>query len=354
MFSFRTTPLEDQMDKALTEGRVGCFCTQNCWDTERERYMYDIFRERGNLETVFSPGDSELSSEPGNISVSPEQIMELNAIVVEIQDVGARYFGYTKDVFRLMKTLSEMEDAPSMYIVDHNNPAGRVVEGTMPSGTAEDGTPKIAHRHGLTLGELANLYYAEIGARFPLHIISARATDSNRQLMPWTIAPASDIPGFFTCEMYSGGGLWTETSLTPGIGTARPYEYFGAPFIRHEKGNIPPSGEHVMMRPCSFAPAFGKYAGELCHGYQIMLEPGAEYHSLMHTLQLMRYFKDRYSAFVLQPSFRHRLADDVLLDYIEGRTDWAEAREHIKVEEQKWIRKARKFLLYDTPPYRIK
>ena len=108
MFSFRTTPLEDQMDKALTEGRVGCFCTQNCWDTERERYMYDIFRERGNLETVFSPGDSELSSEPGNISVSPEQIMELNAIVVEIQDVGARYFGYTKDVFRLMKTRSEM------------------------------------------------------------------------------------------------------------------------------------------------------------------------------------------------------------------------------------------------------
>lgn len=109
-----------------------------------------------------------------------------------------------------------------------------------------------------------------------------------------------------------------------------------------------------MMRPCSFTPAFGKYAGELCHGYQIMLEPGAEYHSLMHTLQLMRYFKDRYSAFVLQPSFRHRLADDVLLDYIEGRTEWAEAREHIKVEEQKWIRKARKFLLYDTPPYRIK
>ena len=37
MFSFRTTALEDQLDKALLDGRVGCFCTQNCWDTAHGR-----------------------------------------------------------------------------------------------------------------------------------------------------------------------------------------------------------------------------------------------------------------------------------------------------------------------------
>ena len=42
MFSFRTTPLEDQLDRTLHEGKVGCFCTQNCWDTGRTRWMYDI------------------------------------------------------------------------------------------------------------------------------------------------------------------------------------------------------------------------------------------------------------------------------------------------------------------------
>lgn len=354
MFSFRTTRLEDQLDKALTDGRVGCFCTQNCWDTERERYMYDIFRERGNLAAVFAPDDSALSQESGHIEVPPGQIRELDAIVVEIQDAGSRYFGYTRDVFRLMKTMAAMEDSPALYIVDHNNPAGRVVEGTMPSSATEDGIPKVAHRHGLTLGELANLYYAEIGARFPLHVISSLATDSNKQLMPWTIAPAADIPGFFTCDMYSGGALWLDTAITPGIGTARPYEYFGAPFIRHDHNAVLPAASKVMMRPCTFTPAFGKYAGEVCRGYQIMLEPGAEYHSLMHTLQLMRYFKDRYSAFSLASSFRSKLADDMLYGYIEGRNEWGETREHIKVEEQKWIRKAKKFLLYDTTPYRIK
>ena len=354
MFSFRTTPLEDQLDRALTDGNVGCFCTQNCWDTGRERYMTDIFRERGNLRAVFSPENSELSPEISHIDAVTEQIRDLSAIVVEIQDIGTRYFGYTRDVFRLMKQLAQMEEPPALYIVDHINPAGRVVEGTMPSSGMEPDTPKTAHRHGLTLGELANLYYAEIGARFPLHIISAQATDSNRQLMPWTISPAPDIPGFFTCEMYSGGGLWLNTSITPGIGTARPYEYFGAPFIKADAGNMPPAPPQVMLRPCSFTPAFGKYAGEKCLGYQIMLEPGAEYHSLMHTLQLMRYFKDRYSAFELEPDFKLRLSDDILLSYIEGRTSWEEARDHIKVEEQKWTRKAKKFCLYEDLPYRIK
>ena len=352
MFSFRTTPLEEQLDKALTDGNVGCFCTQNCWDAGRERYMTELFRERGNLREVFSPGNSELSAAGTHIETDTERLRGLNAIVVEIQDVGARYFGYTEDVFRLMRQLSGMDDAPALYIVDHVNPAGRVVEGTMPGRDYAGTEPKIVHRHGLTLGELANLYYSETGAKFPLHIISAAAVE--RKIMPWTIAPAPDITGLFTCEMYCGGVLWTGTSITPGIGTARPYEYIGAPFVCHDMRSLPPAPQKVMMRPCSFTPAFGKYSGEVCNGYQIILEPGAEYHSLMHTLQLMRYFRDRYSAFALDDGFRRKLADDTLLSYIEGRTEWDEVREHIKVEEQKWIRKARRFLLYDEQPYRLR
>ncbi len=354
MFSFRTTPLEDQMDKALRDGKVGCFCTQNCWDTARDRYMYQLFQERGNLESVFSPRDSELTPGTNHIGFSPSRLENLNAVVVEIQDVGSRYFNYTKDVFRLMSVLCEMgEDAPAMYVVDHMNPAGRHVEGSIPSGQMESFVPKVAHRHGLTLGELCNLYYSEIGAKFSLHIISALASDANRQLMPWTIAPASDIPGLFTCHMYSGGGLWNNTSITPGIGTSRPYEYFGAPYVKAVLDGVPvPDG--VLMRPCSFTPSAGQYSGERCYGFQIMLQPGAEYHSLLHTLQLIRFFRERYSEFELHPEFYVKLADPVLADYADGNISFAAAREHMKVEEQKWIRKAKRFTLYDDQPVRIK
>ena len=355
MFSFRTTSLEEQLDKTLHEGKIGCFCTQNCWDTEKGRYMYDIFRERGNLQVIFNPRDTELTPLTNHIEFTREEIEGLGGIVVEIQDVGARYFNYTKDVFRLMDLLKAMkDDAPSLYIFDHNNPAGRIVEGSMPSSVQEDNVPKVAHRHGLTLGELANLYYHEIAAKFPLHIISALATGSNHQLMPWTIAPASDIPGLFTCDMYSGGGLWNNTNITPGIGTARPYEYFGAPYVKTAAGADVPVAEGIMLRPCSFTPACGRYQGQKCFGYQLMREPGEEYHSLMHTLQLIRYFRDTFKEFAFEEGFEAKLSDPVLWEYVNGRVSWEEAREHIKVEEQKWIRKAKKFLLYEDQPVRIK
>lgn len=354
MFSFRTTPLEDQLDKSLTEGLVGCFCTQNCWDAGKGRYLYELFRERGNLSRIFSPRDTELAPETNHIEFSVGELKGLSAVVVEIQDVGTRYFNYTKDVFRLMSVMKDMDDAPSLYIVDHINPAGRSVEGSMPSGECEQYVPKVAHRHGLTLGELANLYHNEIGARYPLHVISALLSGTGKTLMPWTIAPASDIPGLFTCDMYSGGGLWNNTDVTPGIGTARPYEYIGAPFIKTDRFEPLPLPSDVLMRPCSFTPACGKYAGHKCYGYQIILEPGAEYHSLMHTLQLMRYFREKYPAFEFQDSFFTRLADPVLAGYVTGSVSAEDAREHIKLEEQKWIRKAKKYSLYENVPYRIK
>ena len=67
--------------------------------------MYDIFRERGNLVTVFSPRDTELTPETNHIEFSVDELKELDAVIVEIQDVGSRYFNYTKDVFRLMEEL---------------------------------------------------------------------------------------------------------------------------------------------------------------------------------------------------------------------------------------------------------
>lgn len=354
MFSFRTTGIEEQLDRGLVEGRVGVFCTQNCWDPAYGRYLYDLFRERGNLARIFMPRDSELSPETNHIEFEASALEELDALVVEIQDVGSRWFNYMRDVMQLLSFRARMEEGPSIYIVDHINPAGRVVEGSIPVTDPGLWVPKIAHRHGLTIGELCTLWYDQLDAHFPLHVISAFVSEVGKDLLPWTIAPASDIPGMFTCEMYSGGGLWNSTTITPAIGTARPYEYFGAPFIKTEDIRLLPTPAGVMMRPCSFTPAAGIYKGQRCFGYQIMLEPGARYHSLLHTLQLMRHFADRYSQFEMSPEMFSKLADPVMEEYLKGRLTFDVVQEHVKTEEQKWIRKARRYLLYDDSPYRIK
>ena len=354
MFSFRTTPLEDQLDRALLDGKVGCFCTQNCWDVSGRGYMYEIFRKRGNLAALMAPKGAEPGLNGSWTAPAPQVLEKLSAVVVEIQDNGARYCAQSAEVFALMDMLAGMgPDAPALYIVDHVNPVGRFVEGSMPSGPCDASVLRVAHRHGLTLGELCNLYASESSYPFSLHVISCMATPSNRVLLPWTIAPSPEFSGMFTCNMYVGGALWEDTSVTPGLGTPRPYEYIGAPFIEPDMDSVPyPDG--TVMRPCSFVPAAGKYVGEVCRGYQIILLPGAEYHSLLHTLHLVRYFRERYDRFTLGEGFFSRLADPVLKDYVDGKISFQDAREHVKAEEQKWIRKARRYALYDDPPVRMK
>jgi hypothetical protein len=78
------------------------------------------------------------------------------------------------------------------------------------------------------------------------------------------------------------------------------------------------------------------------------------FHKELSDLLGVTALQERYKEFVLEDGFALKLSDSVLLDYIEGRVSTEDMREHIKVEEQKWIRKAKKFLLYDDQPYRIK
>ena len=352
MFSFRTTPIGEQLDKSLTDGRVACFCTSSCWNPSTRSYQYELFGARGNLVRLFCPPGAEFSPDARHIDFDPSALEDLDAVVVEIQDTGARWSPYTRDVMRLLSTRARMEEGPSVYIVDHINPAGRITEGTIPAVEPQSWTPKVAHRHGLTLGELCYLYCSEIGAHFPLHVISALTSPAGRDILPWAIPPSPDVTGLFSCDFLSGGGLWTVTSVTPGIGTPRPYEFIGAPFLSNF--TPPPSPAGVVMRPCSFSPLYGMYQGEECRGWQIVLLPGAQYHSLLHSVQLMRWIADRNSQFEITQTLLDRICDPVISEFLRGGITFDIVQEHVKSEEQKWIRKARRFLLYDDSPYRIK
>ena len=114
MFSFRTTPISEQLDKSLLQGRVGCFCTQNCFDTGSGRYLWELFQERGVLAKVFSPRETELTPGTNHIEFSQEELQELDAVVVEIQDTGVRYFNFTRDVMRLLSTRARMDEGPAI------------------------------------------------------------------------------------------------------------------------------------------------------------------------------------------------------------------------------------------------
>lgn len=418
MFSFRTTPLDRQEDLVLRRGNLAVLCNQSAWDPERQEYLFGELYRSGRLRKVFYPADGlfgeilpdghampseqpmpsdqpmqagqsmqavpPLSLQPGagkvdygdafgmagcrfvplqsgpdgESSLDPSVLEDVDALIVEYQDTGSRYDSMTAvlyDVFQMI----HLGDLPvSVYILDRENICGRQVEGTplCPGSSVAAGLEGIPHRHGLTLGELANLFYSELGARFPLHIISFMVRPATQYLMPWSIPPRPDVPGLFTSGFYCGMVLLSGTDLSWGEGTARPYEFIGAPYLKDWMRDCDPetvSDAGVFLRRTVFTPRFGRWAGQACYGMQLLPRPGIPYHSVAHALRILRAMvSDGVQVDVsMLPDV---IGDEILYGYVGGSVAWEDMKEHIKVEEQKWIRKARRYMLYDDQLSRVK
>ena len=150
----------------------------------------------------------------------------------------------------------------------------------------------------------------------------------------------------------------------------RPYEMFGAPFMKRlQRGrdfvwenaltwndvDSPVYDRGVYMRWCSFTPASGLYAGQECFGFQMIPNPGEpQYNALLHTLRLIRFVRETCPEFAFNERIDSLAGSDTVVSYLRGDTDYDTIRDHLKSEEQKWLRKAKKYLLYDEPLYRVK
>lgn len=384
MFSFRTTPLESQEDLVLRKGRLAVLCNQSAWNPETGEYLFDSLYRKGNLCRVFFPADGifgELhpgtdrpwyeslnmngcqfvplrSGHSGEFPIEASMLEDVDALIVEYQDTGSRYDSLTAVLYDIFQLIHHSGLSVSVYILDRENICGRWVEGTAlcPDGEMRAGLEGLPHRHGLTLGELANFFYSEIGARFPLHIISYMVRSVTQYLMPWSIPPRPDVPGLFTSNFYCGMVLLSGTDLSYGEGTARPYELFGSPYMQRYMSQEDVSGfsdAGVFLRKTVFTPRFGRYADELCYGFQLLPQPGVPYHSVAHALRILRQLASD-GVKVDMSSLASVTGDGMMCAYVSGELPWAELKEHIKVEEQKWIRKARRFMLYDEQLGRVK
>lgn len=378
MFSFRTTPLESQEDRVLHRGNAALLCGQPSWNPETGEYTFESLYRRGNLRRIIFPatefpGDGITAfgldgcefcplekEENGTGYVIPSGILDgIDALIVDYQDTGSRYDSLTSVLFGLFQLIHHGDMSVSVYVSDRENMCGRWVEGTslIPDGGMRAGIEGIPHRHGLTVGELSNLFYSELGARFPLHIISAQVRTSAHVLMPWSIPPAKDIQGLFTSNFCCGMKLLSGTNVSWGQGTMRPYEIFGAPFMKSlmqtGKDLAEISDPAVFLRRMVFVPDSGIHAGKTCYGFQMLPKPGMPYHSLAHALRIVRFLKGNCPGTDIS-RFQDVAGDQVMTDYVSGTADWICLKEHIKVEEQKWIRKARRQMLYEDQLSRVK
>lgn len=165
----------------------------------------------------------------------PEQLKGLDAIVYDIQDIGARFYTYTATLKNVMEEAAKL--GIPIYVLDRPNPINGVdIEGSLAD---EDKLAFIAAhtipvRYGLTIGELGQMMNAERKIGADLRIIKMegwrRSMWFDETGQTW-VNPSPNMRSLTQATLYPGIGLLETTNLSVGRGTDTPFEVIGAPWL---------------------------------------------------------------------------------------------------------------------------
>lgn len=284
----------------------------------------DVLNEKVNLTTLFAPehgirgaaaaGDNvenEVDEKTGlpvyslygdTKKPTPQMLENVDVLVYDIQDVGARFYTYISTMKYAMEAAAE--NGKTFVVLDRPNPiSGDIVQGCVLDEAYEGyvGVTEIPQRYGLTSGELAMFINQEDGIHCDLHVIKMKNWDRSMYydetgLQTW-IMPSPNIPTVDTALLYSGTCLFEGTNVSEGRGTTKPFEIIGAPWINANELAEQMNALHlpgVFFRPTTFTPTTSKFKDESCNGVEIQVLDRASFDSVKTGVSLLYTIRDLY------------------------------------------------------------
>lgn len=291
--------LEAEHFAPLSGLRVGLITNHSGRDSEGRRTIDLLYRAPGvKLTAIFSPehGLSGKADERVPSTVDPatnlpvyslygettrptaQMLDGLDALVYDIQDAGVRFYTYVTTLGYCLEAAAKRGLA--FYVLDRPNPiSGLYVEGPL---LDKDLTSFVAYfplpvRHGMTVGELAEMFNGEENLGAKLQVIKMREWERaewyDETGLAW-INPSPNLRNMIEAALYPGVGMVEGAGLSVGRGTDTPFEVLGAPWIDAKKlaGYLNAREiQGVRFLPVDFTPAENRFARQLCHGVQINL-----------------------------------------------------------------------------------
>lgn len=292
--------LEKNDFKELNGLRVG-LVTNHTGRNRAGKQTIDILKEAKNVQLIslFSPEHGirgQLDQEKISDSVDektglpiyslygetrrpkPEQLQNLDAIVFDIQDIGTRFYTYVSTLRNVMDEAAKAKI--KVIVLDRPNPINGVdVEGAI---TDEDKISFIAAhdipvRHGMTVGELAQMMNAERRINADLSII--KMENWSRQMwfdetnQNW-VNPSPNMRSLTEATLYPGIGLLEFTNLSVGRGTDTPFEVIGAPWLDGQKLALYLNQKNlagVRFVPIKYKPNTSVFKDQDCGGINIVI-----------------------------------------------------------------------------------
>lgn len=254
-----------------------------------------------------------------------EMLRGLDVLLIDLQDVGARYYTFASTMLLCMEAAAEC--GLRCIVLDRPNPIGGAeVEGPVMDASLRSfvGLLPVPVRHGMTLGELARMAVGEQwfprARQLRLHVVPMRQWERRMHFsdtgLRW-IAPSPGMPTPETAETYPGTCLFEGTNISEGRGTATPFRVFGAPFMHEDSVvsllsalGIP----GVEFRPAVFvpAPAQGggrpKFAGDTCRGAMMCVTDARMFRPVRAAAQILAALRALYGRHCTATPFLDRLS----------------------------------------------
>ncbi|HSB61014.1 MAG TPA: DUF1343 domain-containing protein [Vicinamibacteria bacterium] len=211
---------------------------------------------------------------------APEDLRGLDALVVDLQDAGVRFYTYVSTMIRCLEAAAEA--GVEVVVLDRPNPlGGERIEGPARDPARPPSLVSLAPGplvHGLTFGEMARLVNGGLGKPARLTVVPMRGwkrgmvwTDTRR---PW-VPPSPNLRSAEAALAYPGVCLLEATNVTEGRGTEAPFLRLGAPWLKPEETARAVRVAGFHLEPTSFTPSASpsapspKYAGEACRGLRV-------------------------------------------------------------------------------------
>lgn len=228
------------------------------------------------------------------LAPTPAMLRGLDALVIDLQDVGSRYYTFVWTMTLAMEACARA-DVP-VIVLDRPNPlGGEQIDGNVgdPAYRSFVGRYPLATRHGMTIAELAAYLNETHGIGADLTVVPMegwrRAMEWEATGLPWVL-PSPNMPTLDTARVYPGGCLIEGTNLSEGRGTTRPFELIGAPYLDGRKLATALTRRKlpgVAFRHAAFLPAFQKHAGVACEGVQLHVTDRRRFRSFSTSIALI-------------------------------------------------------------------
>lgn len=248
---------------------------------------------------------------------SEEMLEDVDVILFDIQDISSNVYTYIYTLGFVMEAAADYDK--ELIVLDRPNPlGGERIEGPVrsPETVSFMGRYLIPVRHGMTVGELATMWNHEYSLGASLKVAEMDGWERDMYFedtkLPWVMT-SPNIPTMETGYLYAGTELLDDTSLSTGLGTTKPFQLLGAPWIDGEDlvsdlrdRNLP----GVAFRSANFTPMSGTYSGELVGGVEVHIKDIASVDLVELGLNLVDAMRDQNpDKFTMSASYANLIGD---------------------------------------------